>query len=240
MSIWDNLLIGADFGRGRRRPSWLLQSLERHRAHWAPQHAGSRCRTRSGGCSRCCASSRWTPRSFCSTSRRRACRRRSGTISRRCCAWRATAGASTIVLVEHDLDLVWHIADRITVLDAGASSPTALPDAILSDPRVRHCSPDRRRSRRCLRRATSIPATAACRCCAASASQLQPGEILLVLGANGAGKSTLLRTIVGFIKPTQRHRCILDGADVTGRNPEELRAARPAPGARRPSRVSRT
>jgi branched-chain amino acid transport system ATP-binding protein len=50
---------------------------------------------------------------------------------------------------------------------------------------------------------------------------LQPGEILLVLGANGAGKSTLLRTIVGFIKPTAGS-VHFDGADVSGRTPEEL------------------
>src|SRR3954469_10186427 len=51
--------------------------------------------------------------------------------------------------------------------------------------------------------------------------QLRAGEILLVLGANGAGKSTLLRTIVGFIKPTSGS-VHFDGADVSGRTPEEL------------------
>jgi len=50
---------------------------------------------------------------------------------------------------------------------------------------------------------------------------VQPGEILLVLGANGAGKSTLLRTVSGFIKP-QRGSVHLDGRDVTGLRPEEL------------------
>lgn len=50
---------------------------------------------------------------------------------------------------------------------------------------------------------------------------VQPGEILLILGANGAGKSTLLRTVSGFIKP-QRGSVHLDGRDITGLPPEEL------------------
>jgi branched-chain amino acid transport system ATP-binding protein len=50
---------------------------------------------------------------------------------------------------------------------------------------------------------------------------VQPGEIMLILGANGAGKSTLLRTLSGFIRP-QRGTVRLDGRDVTGDPPEEL------------------
>jgi branched-chain amino acid transport system ATP-binding protein len=50
---------------------------------------------------------------------------------------------------------------------------------------------------------------------------VQPGEILLILGANGAGKSTLLRTVSGFIKP-QRGSVRLDGRDITGLQPEAL------------------
>jgi branched-chain amino acid transport system ATP-binding protein len=53
---------------------------------------------------------------------------------------------------------------------------------------------------------------------------VQPGEIVLVLGANGAGKSTLLRTITGFIKPT-RGSVRFEDKEVTGRKPEELARA---------------
>ena len=43
----------------------------------------------------------------------------------------------TVLLVEHDLALVWKVADRITVLDAGLIVAEGPPDAIATDPRVR-------------------------------------------------------------------------------------------------------
>ena len=36
----------------------------------------------------------------------------------------------TVVLVEHDLDLVWRVADRITVLEAGSVITEGAPHAI--------------------------------------------------------------------------------------------------------------
>jgi branched-chain amino acid transport system permease protein len=43
----------------------------------------------------------------------------------------------TIVFVEHDLALVWRVADRITVLDAGKVIADGSPDDIIGDSRVR-------------------------------------------------------------------------------------------------------
>ncbi len=43
----------------------------------------------------------------------------------------------TIVLIEHDMDLVFRFADRITVLVQGAIIAEDTPDAIAQDPRVR-------------------------------------------------------------------------------------------------------
>jgi branched-chain amino acid transport system permease protein len=43
----------------------------------------------------------------------------------------------TVLLVEHDLGLVWRVADRISVLDAGLIVAEGPPDAIAHDPRVR-------------------------------------------------------------------------------------------------------
>lgn len=43
----------------------------------------------------------------------------------------------TVLLVEHDLGLVWRVADRITVLDAGLVVAEGPPEEIAADPRVR-------------------------------------------------------------------------------------------------------
>jgi branched-chain amino acid transport system permease protein len=44
----------------------------------------------------------------------------------------------TFVLVEHDLDLVWDVADRITVMDAGRVVATGTPEEVAKNPAVRH------------------------------------------------------------------------------------------------------
>src|SRR5262249_17809129 len=44
----------------------------------------------------------------------------------------------TVVLVEHDLDLVWGVADRITVMDAGRIVASGTPAEVAKDPAVRH------------------------------------------------------------------------------------------------------
>ena len=43
----------------------------------------------------------------------------------------------TILLIEHDMDLVFRFADRISVLVAGALLTEDMPDVIAADPRVR-------------------------------------------------------------------------------------------------------
>ncbi len=43
-----------------------------------------------------------------------------------------------IVIVEHDLDLVWNIADRITVLETGSVVASGTPQALATDPAVQH------------------------------------------------------------------------------------------------------
>ena len=48
------------------------------------------------------------------------------------------------------------------------------------------------------------------------------GEIVVMLGANGAGKSTFLRAIAGQTRKTEGCTVLMDGADITHRQPYEI------------------
>jgi branched-chain amino acid transport system ATP-binding protein len=49
---------------------------------------------------------------------------------------RALPGEVTIVIVEHDLDAVFAVAERITVLDHGVVIADGAPEAVRADARV--------------------------------------------------------------------------------------------------------
>jgi branched-chain amino acid transport system permease protein len=44
----------------------------------------------------------------------------------------------TIILVEHDLDLVWNLADTITVMEQGRVVASGTPAEMKADPAVQH------------------------------------------------------------------------------------------------------
>jgi branched-chain amino acid transport system permease protein len=136
LSIWENLLIGADFGRDRRRADWLFRALHEIEGRWRAQrpdllpHAQRRLlevlRVIAMDCEVLLLDE---PAAGLSPEERRDF----GALLRNL---RDTLG-KTVILVEHDLDLVWRVADRITVLDAGAVIAEGAPDEIVGNPQVR-------------------------------------------------------------------------------------------------------
>ena len=136
LSIWENLLIGADFGRRPRRADWLFRALHGVEDRWRAErpdllpHAQRRLlevlRVIATDCDVLLLDE---PAAGLSPEERR-------DFARLLRDLRDALGR-TIILVEHDLDLVWRVADRITVLEAGAVIAEGAPDAIVSDPRVR-------------------------------------------------------------------------------------------------------
>ena len=107
-----------------------LSSARRHeRAHRdiaLRQAAPARDRGRDRRQSRACC---------CSTSPPPACPKASATISWR--RWRALPRDVTVLLIEHDMDLVFSFADRISVLVSGALLVEGAPDEVARDPRVK-------------------------------------------------------------------------------------------------------
>ncbi len=136
LSIWENLQIGADFGQGMRRADWLFEALREMQPRWREQrpdllpHAQRRLlevlRVIAMDCDVLLLDE---PAAGLSPDERRDF----ATLLRHL----RDALGKTVILVEHDLDLVWRVADRITVLDAGAVVAEGAPDEIVSDPQVR-------------------------------------------------------------------------------------------------------
>jgi branched-chain amino acid transport system permease protein len=136
LSIWENLQIGADFGGDRHRADWLFDALAGVKERWCAQrpdflpHAQRRLlevlRVIAMDCDVLLLDE---PAAGLSPEERRDF----AVLLRHL---RDVLG-KTIILVEHDLDLVWRVADRIAVLDAGAIVAEGAPDAIVGDPRVR-------------------------------------------------------------------------------------------------------
>jgi branched-chain amino acid transport system ATP-binding protein len=51
--------------------------------------------------------------------------------------------------------------------------------------------------------------------------QVNPGEIVSIIGANGAGKTTLLKTITGILRPVSG-KIFFDGENITGIKTEKI------------------
>jgi branched-chain amino acid transport system permease protein len=134
MSIWDNLKIGADFhGVG---DSWLLRALADRRDDWQEERPDllPHAQRRLLEVMRAVAMDADIllldePAAGLSPEERRDFVRLLRFLRDRL--------GKAIVFVEHDLNLVWRVADRISVLDAGILVADGAPDEIVSDARVR-------------------------------------------------------------------------------------------------------
>lgn len=134
MSIWENLEIGADVHSGNE--NWLMAMLEPFRVEWTDNHPDllAHAQRRVLEVLRAVASDADIllldePAAGLSAIERR-------DFARLIRFLRDRLG-KTVLLVEHDLALVWKVADRITVLDAGLIVAEGPPDVIATDPRVR-------------------------------------------------------------------------------------------------------
>lgn len=139
-----------------------------------------------------------------------------------------------VLLVEHDIDRVFRLADRVTVMADGA---------VLVDGSVADARDDARVQAVYLGSGTAAIA-AKPRASAAEAETLlamegvdtfygkshilngvtltvNRGEVVALLGRNGAGKSTLLKTLIGTASPAAG-RIVLAGQDIAGLSPDKI------------------
>jgi len=119
-----------------------------------------------------------------------------------------------VILVEHDMELVMGVSDRVVVLDAGAKIAEGRPMEVASAPAVRMAylgtgeQIERKRKRALPAEATVLLTTHSLSAGYGAATivrdvalEIAKGELVAVLGANGAGKTTLMRALSGLIRP---------------------------------------
>jgi ABC-type branched-subunit amino acid transport system ATPase component/ABC-type branched-subunit amino acid transport system permease subunit len=139
-----------------------------------------------------------------------------------------------VVLVEHDMELVMGISDRILALDAGEPIAFDTPAVIRGDARVIAAylgdGAPTVASRTLAHEPGAIDRLVVRNLCAGygAADVLQSvslhvrqGEMVALLGANGAGKSTFLRTVAGLMAQTSGH-VVLDNANIQGLQPHQI------------------
>ncbi len=120
---------------------------------------------------------------------------------------RSIAEDATVLLIEHNMQVVMQLASRITVMDRGMILAEGTPEAIRADRAV----PAGLSGERLMLEMANIA------CFYGQAQVLrdfsltvQAGEVLCLLGRNGAGKTTALKAIMGLV-PARAGTITLDG-----------------------------
>ncbi len=146
----------------------------------------------------------------------------------------------TVLLVEHDVDLVMDISDEVNCLDYGRLIACGLPEQVQKDEKViaAYLGVERGDVDLCATRhlvegetcpvpedllavedlVTSYGSIEALH---GVSLTVPKGMVVAVLGANGAGKSTLLHTISGIVRPN-RGSIRFEGVDITRWAPDKI------------------
>ena len=124
---------------------------------------------------------------------------------------RELARTIDIVIIEHDMEVVFEIADDITVMAQGAILASGSPKEIAADERVREAYLGRRKTRTTSRRPRMLRLDdvhvhiGKLHILQGVNLEVKAGECAALLGRNGVGKTTTLRAIMGLARKHRRH-----------------------------------
>lgn len=149
---------------------------------------------------------------------------------------RELSRSHTVLLIEHDIDRVLSLSDRITVLHQGHVIAEGEPSAIANDAAVLEAYLGRHGTRRAQQPSGKLAAAVrpplltlrgvdagykASRILHGIDLEVREGEVVALLGRNGVGKTTTLQTIMGVLRPTGG-TITFAGADITSLSPDRV------------------
>ena len=121
---------------------------------------------------------------------------------------------TTVLMIEHDMDVAFEIADRITVLHQGRLLAEGNGEAIRSNPQVTeiYLGPIEAVAMLSVQNIHTYYGDSYI--LQGVSLELNPGQVVALLGRNGVGKTTLARSIMG-LTPATRGRILFKQIDIT-------------------------
>ena len=141
---------------------------------------------------------------------------------------KSIARGRTMIVIDHDMDALFELAERVTVLQEGRVLAEGTPDEIKSNSKVQEAYLGGVHG---VSAAMSLLEVTGLNTYYGDshilfdvALRVEENEVVALLGRNGAGKSTTLKSLMGVVTP-RTGSVMFDGAEIAGRKSHAIASA---------------